>query len=126
MKLYIKKAVHLFLLSSFAALSLSISAAHADDRISLRHSRAELESMWRGRIQSFLDRGIIPMIDLQSSLRREDGEKYLKKALKVMDKEGLALISFDGYQAGKKKDSPKGYRWGYYIHEVVNIYPDRT
>ncbi len=124
MGIRMKKSVYFFLLCGFAAFALAV-AAHADETVLLCHSRVELESMWRNRIQSFLDRGIIPLIDLESSLRREDGEKYLKKAFKAMDKEGIALIAFDGYQAPNKKNSPPGYRWGYYIHEVVNTYPGR-
>jgi hypothetical protein len=33
----------------------------------LRYDRAALEQRWRARIQSFLDRGGIPLIDLESS-----------------------------------------------------------
>lgn len=123
-KILMKGAVCFLLLYCIAVYAPCVPAC-ADDRIALSRGRAELESMWRSRIQSFLDGGIIPLVDLESSLRREDGEKYLKKALKAMDSEGIALIAFDGYQAEKTKNSPTGYRWGYYIHEVVNAHPDR-
>jgi predicted TIM-barrel fold metal-dependent hydrolase len=42
-----------------------------------------------------------------------------------MDNLGIALIAFDGYQAPRENKKQKGYRWGYYIHEIVNAYPDR-
>ncbi|MDA1090511.1 MAG: amidohydrolase family protein [Proteobacteria bacterium] len=89
--------------------------------VEINFSRQQLEEKWRGRIQSFLDKGTVPLIDLESSLRREDGEDYLDDALAVMDELGLALIAFDGYSAKKKGK----YKWGYYIHEVVNAHPDR-
>jgi len=93
--------------------------------VTVRHDRQDLEQKWRARVQSFLDRGVIPIIDLESSLKRKDGERYLEDALAAMDGLGVALIAFDGYEAGKKDKKGKGYRWGYYIHEVVNAYPDR-
>ena len=62
-----------------------------------------LEAGWRARVQSFLERGVIPIIDLESSLRREDGEHYLADTLPVMDDLGVALIAFDAYQAKKTK-----------------------
>ena len=94
----------------------------AEKPVDIIRARQQTQEIWRQRIQSFLDRGVIPLIDLQSSLKREDGELYLDDALRVMDEVGLALIAFDGYQASK---GGKGYRWGYYIHEIVNAHPDR-
>ena len=94
----------------------------AEKPVDIIRARQQMQEIWRQRIQSFLDRGVIPLIDLQSSLKREDGERYLDDALRVMDEVGLALIAFDGYQASK---DGKGYRWGYYIHEIVNAHPDR-
>jgi len=101
-----------------------LSSAWAEP-VAIRHDRQELEQKWRARVQSFLDRNVIPIIDLESSLKRKDGERYLEDALPVMDELGVALIAFDGYQTGKKDKKGKGYKWGYYIHEVVNAYPDR-
>ncbi|MBT3306142.1 MAG: amidohydrolase family protein, partial [Alphaproteobacteria bacterium] len=89
--------------------------------VSINYTRAQLEQKWQARIQSFLDRGVIPIIDMESSLKRGDGEDYLDDALAVMDELGLALIAFDGYSPKKKGK----YIWGYYIHEVVNAHPDR-
>ncbi|MAE44792.1 MAG: hypothetical protein CMF63_07400 [Magnetovibrio sp.] len=94
----------------------------AEKPVDIIRARQQTQEIWRQRIQSFLDRGVIPLIDLQSSLKREDGELYLDDALRVMDEVGLALIAFDGYQASK---GGKGYRWGYYVHEIVNAHPDR-
>jgi len=71
MKIFMKGAVCLLLMCSIAIGTPSIPA-RGDDRILLRHDRGDLESMWRSRIQSFLDREIIPLVDLESSLRRED------------------------------------------------------
>ena len=66
-----------------------------------------------------------PIIDLESSLKRKDGEKYLKDLIPIMDELGIALIAFDGYQRPKGGEKSKGYRWGYYTNEIVNNYPDR-
>ncbi len=106
--------------SLLAALALVIDSAAAAP-VEINFSRQQLEQQWRGRIQSFLDKGVIPLIDLESSLKRGDGEDYLDDALPVMDALGLALIAFDGYSPKKKGD----YLWGYYIHKVVNAHPDR-
>jgi predicted TIM-barrel fold metal-dependent hydrolase len=105
-------------------LSASI-AAPAAAQVALDYERAALEAKWRGRIQSFLDHGVVPLVDLESSLKRRDGEVHLADALAVMDRLGLALIAFDGYQAKRRGAKTRGYRWGYYIHEVVNAHPDR-
>lgn len=93
--------------------------------VALEYGRKQLEQKWQARIQFFLDKDVIPLIDLESSLKRKDGDKYLKAAMQVMDELGVALITFDGYQAPKKSKNQKGYRWGYYIHRIVNNYPDR-
>jgi hypothetical protein len=107
----------------FGALLAAPLASLAEKPVEIKYSRPELEQKWRARIQSFLDRGVIPIIDLESSLKRNDGESYLDDALGVMDKLGVALIAFDGYQAPKKGKKKKGYRWGYDIHKVVNAHP---
>ncbi len=100
-----------------AAMFAATSAAVA--QTAQQQERARIEAKWQARIQSFLDRGIIPLIDLESSLRRKDGRRYLADALPAMDKLGVALIAFDG------KFKPKKPAWGYYIHKVVDAYPDR-
>ena len=104
---------------------VGIFSASAAEPVTINYSRQELEEKWRGRVQSFLDKGVIPIIDLESSLKRGDGEDYLDDTLPVMDELGLALIALDGYQGPKGGKKQKGYRWGYYVHEVVNAHPDR-
>ncbi|MBI3574131.1 MAG: amidohydrolase family protein [Gammaproteobacteria bacterium] len=101
-------------------------AARAEGPVALKHERPAVEKLWRGRVQSFLDRGVTPLVDLESSLPRREGENYLSAAMDEMDRLGVALIAFDGYQAPKTGDDEGGgYRWGYYIHEIVNAHPDR-
>ena len=111
------------------ALTAAIFAAApvaAQDSVVITHTLPQLEKLWRARIETFLARGIIPLVDLESSLKRKDAERYLNQALEVMDDLGLALIAFDGFQApGSDKNKGKGYRWGYDIHKVVNAHPDR-
>jgi len=109
----------------FMLFILMASVSSAEKNVSLKYDRIALENKWKSRISAFLDKGVIPLIDLESSLKQKDGENYLQKTLPVMDRLGIALIAFDGYQAPKKKKTQKGYRWGYYIHEIVNAYPDR-
>lgn len=91
----------------------------------LKYERAALEQRWRARIQGFLDRGVIPLIDLESSLPERDANNYLVAAMRRMDELGVALVAFDGYQRSRagKKDS-EGYRWGDYIIQIVNAFPD--
>lgn len=104
-------------------LLLSASAALAGPPAGPARSRGELETLWRARIQSFLDKGVVPIIDLESSLRREDAERYMDGAIEAMDHSGVALMALDGYQA--EKDGSKGYRWGYVVHEAAAAHPDR-
>jgi predicted TIM-barrel fold metal-dependent hydrolase len=114
------------LLSLLMLISLPASLV-ADEPIMLRHERPTLEKLWRARVQSFLDRSVIPLIDLESTLQRRDGESYLSAALDEMNWLGVALIAFDGNQTSKTKGAQEqgGYRWSYYIHEIVNAHPDR-
>jgi predicted TIM-barrel fold metal-dependent hydrolase len=114
-----------FTLVVAAVLAIRSVAASAEEPVTVKHTRAELEAKWEARIRSFLARDVIPLVDLESSLRREDGERYLEDALTAMDAAGVALIAFDGYQAPKTDKEQAGYRWGYYVHEVVNAHPDR-
>lgn len=111
----------MLLLTSFPA------ALVAEESVTITHERTTLEKLWRARLQSFLDRGVIPLIDLESSLAQDDGENYLAAAIEEMDRLGVALIAFDGYQAPKIGGGSRseGYRWGYYIHRVVDAHPDR-
>jgi hypothetical protein len=114
-----------FVIVLLLAVWLHGPKAAAEQPVVIKFDRATLEQKWQARIRGFLAKGVIPLIDLESSLRPVDGQKYLKRALPVMDRLGIALIAFDGYQAPKSSGKGKGYRWGYYIHSVVNSYPDR-
>ena len=95
----------------------------ADESVRLNYSLNELHPIWRDRIQSFLDKDVIPLIDLESRLKRKDGKRYLEDSLDTMDALGIALIAFDTNQA--KKDGRDGYRWETYSVELTNAYPDR-
>lgn len=117
-------ARHVVALVLFAFL-LHGAEAMAEQPVAIKFDRATLEQKWQGRIRGFLAKGVIPLVDLESSLRREDGQRHLKNTLPAMDRLGIALIAFDGYQAPKSSSTGKGYRWGYYIHSIVNAYPDR-
>ena len=83
--------------------------------------------LWAARIESFLDRGVIPLIDLQSSLARSHGERYLSEVLWAMDELGIALIAFDGYEEPEPAvdETSDTYNWGRYPEEVAERYPDR-
>ncbi len=98
-------------------------AAGAESPVALTLPRAELVGLWHARVRSFLDKGVIPIIDMESSMTREDAEQYMGDAIRAMDASGVALMVLDGYQA--EKDGSKGYRWGYAVHEAVNAHPDR-
>jgi len=117
-------AARLSALALASAMVVSGTAIAADPPVLLKHDRAQLETLWRMRIQSLLDRGLIPIVDLESSLQRSDGQRYLPDTTELMDELGLALIAYDGYSSGRfEAGSP--YPWGYYIHEIVNASPDR-
>ena len=107
-------------------LFLVASPAGAEPAVDIRHAPQQIEALWRGRIQSILDRGQIPLIDLLSFLPRENGDEVLGWTMRAMDELGVALIAFAGYWAPKPEHGrSRGYRWGYYIHEVMNAHPDR-
>ena len=112
---------------SLAALCLcaclAATAARADDIVSLKYSRTELEAAWRTRIQSLLAKGKLPKIDMETSLGRDQAAEYLSAAFTAMDDLGVAMFAADGYQ--RPKDGSKGYRWSSYILDLVNRYPDR-
>ncbi len=107
-----------------AAFLFLPASARAEQPVEMKYARQEIEAKWRARIQSFLDKGVIPLIDMESYLPRENGDAVLGQTKRVMDEDGVALMSLSGYQAPKEAKS-KGYRWGYYIHQVVNAHPGR-
>jgi hypothetical protein len=88
-------------------------------------SRDDLQQRWRGRIQSILQKGQIPIIDMESSIRESQVEDYLEEGLEAMDRLGIALIAFDGYQQKRTSRSQKGYRPSFYTNQLVNAFPDR-
>jgi len=112
----------IFLIAVATTFFASADAAPAEEPVGIKYSRQEIEEKWRVRIQSFLDKGVIPIIDLESFLQRQNDDRALKMTSRVMDELGVALISFSGTAVG---DRIERYRWGYYIHEVVNAHPDR-
>ncbi|HEY4136686.1 MAG TPA: amidohydrolase family protein [Alphaproteobacteria bacterium] len=114
----------MFKLIAAAVLAAFFAAtAHAETPVAVDIPRAMLQAGWQARIQSFLDRDVTPIIDLESSLPRAEGTRYLADFLPLMDRLGIALVAFDGYQA--PQDGSNGYRWGYYIHEIVKAHPGR-
>lgn len=108
-------------------IAFDIGDLRAEDQVRLNFGRAELEAKWEARLRSFLDRGVIPLIDLESTLSRQQAKDDLlqAKTLAKMDELGIALIAFDANQAPSGKNEPQGYRWGYHMHEAVNAQPDR-
>lgn len=111
-----------------AVLLFSGASARAETPVKLAHARADLEAKWEARLRSFLAKGVIPLIDLESTISRAQAKDDLldKKTLARMDELGIALIAFDANQAPQSRDEPvQGYRWGYHMHEAVNDYPDR-
>jgi hypothetical protein len=115
-------------LKILAVLIVSIfvqpSMALAEEPVQLKYSKAEIEGKWRKRIQSFLGKDVIPLIDLLSFLPRDNSAPVIRWTKDVMDEEGVALISFAGYWAPMEPGS-KGHRWDYFIHRIVNTDPDR-
>ncbi len=106
-----------------AAFLFHPASAPAEQPAEMKYTRQEIEAKWRARIQSVLDKGVIPLIDFLSFLPRKNGDAVLGWTTKVMDETGVALISFSGYPA--ERGNKKGrYGWGYYIHEIVNRHPD--
>ena len=115
---------HLFLAVAAVIVLATAPAfgAPAEDPVEIKFSRQEIEEKWRTRIQSFLDKGVNPIIDLESFLRRQNDDRVVEMVSRVMDETGVALISFSGTPAG---DRIGRFRWSYYIHEIVNAHPDR-
>ncbi len=114
----------LFIVLAFILISAIPSLVHAEDPIKLGYSRTELIEKWRTKIQSFLDRDVIPIVDFLLFLPPENGNTVVGRTNSIMDEMGVALICLGGYKAPAEKDV-RGYRWGYFIHKIVNEYPDR-
>lgn len=117
-----------FLWATVAVIAFDAGHLRAEEQVRLKYSRPDLEIRWHARLAFFLDKGVIPLIDLESTISRKQAEDDLldRKTLARMDELGLALIAFDANQAPPGKgEPPQGYRWGYHMHEAVNAHPDR-
>jgi len=117
-----------FLSASAAAVAFNVGSLRAEDNVPLKYSRSEMEAKWHDRLRFFLDKDVIPLIDLESTISRRQAEDDLlqPETLAKMDDLGVALIAFDANQAPKgESEPPQGYRWGYHMHEAVNAHPDR-
>jgi predicted TIM-barrel fold metal-dependent hydrolase len=99
--------------------------AWQNEATTLKYDRIRLVQGWRSRIQEFLDKGVVPLVDLESSLPERDANMYLSSAMRKMDELGVALIAFDGYQWPRQgKGGEESYRWSDYIVQIANAYPD--
>ncbi|NQU58365.1 MAG: amidohydrolase family protein [Rhodospirillales bacterium] len=99
------------------------ASAYAAELTDPQYTLAELEDRWQTRIQSMLDQGKLPKIDMETSIQPEQITDYIPGVFETMDDLGVALFAADGYQA--PKDGSDGYRWSNDIRELVNKYPDR-
>ena len=111
-------------LSAILAVVIITLPSHAEEPAELQFSRGELVAKWRGRIQSFLDRGELPLIDMETSFTGDQAAGEVIDNLALMDELGVALTAPDGYQRAKDGKT-KGYRWSTYILRLVNQHPDR-
>jgi predicted TIM-barrel fold metal-dependent hydrolase len=82
-----------------------------------------LHAKWRARIQSLLDAGKLPKIDMETSWSEDAVRGYVPEIFPLLDELGVALIAADGYQ--RKADGSAGYRWSNYMLEAAEMYPDR-
>lgn len=80
-----------------------------------KHQKAEipfdldhLKVLWKNRILAIKERGVLPIIDIESSFNpgKIDAEEYAQK----MDDNGIALTAFSP-QIGKKKYKKRGVLW---------------
>jgi predicted TIM-barrel fold metal-dependent hydrolase len=82
-----------------------------------------LHAKWRARIQSLLDAGKLPKIDMETSWSEDAVRGYVPEIFPLLDELGIALIAADGLQ--RKADGSAGYRWSNYMSEAAEKYPDR-
>ena len=78
---------------------------------------------WRLRIQSLLDAGKLPKIDMETSWPEEIVRSEVPSIFPLMDELGIALVAADGKQ--RRPDGTAGYRWSDYTLEAADKYPDR-
>jgi len=64
----------------------------AAEPIDLKFSRAELEAHWRTRIESLLDQGKLPKIDMETSIKQKQVADYIPDVFETMDELGIALF----------------------------------
>lgn len=122
----------------FAALSLSFFFVYAEAQgsseqrlVPLTKSDQQTQSLkarqlhlkWRTRVQSLLDAGKLPKIDMETSWSEDTVRGFVPGIFPLMDELGIALIAADGRQT--KQDGSTGYRWSAYILELSERYPDR-
>ena len=82
-----------------------------------------LHAKWRARVQSLLDAGKLPKIDMETSWSEDAVRGYIPEIFSLLDELGVALIAADGRQ--RKADGSAGYRWSNYMLEAAEMYPDR-
>ena len=78
----------------------------------------------KNRIQWFLSQGVIPLIDVESTLTEQKMNQDFPGALTIMDSLGIAQIAFEGKQAPQQDPPLTGYRWSNYINDLVVQNPD--
>ena len=88
-----------------------------ESRVKQHHAK------WRLRIQSLLDAGKLPKIDMETSWPEGVVRDEVPSIFPLMDELGIALIAADGEQ--KRSDGVTGYRWSDYLLEAAEMYPDR-
>jgi len=110
----------------FVIFSINVFAQNLTDA-DIKWTRSEFEQHWKNRLDFFLTKGQLPIIDMESTITFEQSSQLNDpNLLKKMDYFGIALIAFDVNQAPALSNSPiPGYRWGYHMHQFVNAYPDR-
>jgi hypothetical protein len=94
--------------------------------VRLKLNREDLKIKWKARINSFLNRGVLPIVDLSNSINNFEYMDFeLPKILNSMDKYGIAILAFDSKPPTSNKHTKNDYVWQYYSHSLVNRYPDR-
>lgn len=88
-----------------------------ESRVKQHHAK------WRLRIQSLLDAGKLPKIDMETSWPESVVRDEVPSIFPRMDELGIALIAADGEQ--RRSDGVAGYRWSDYLLEAAEMYPDR-
>ena len=93
--------MRLYLLFLFIYLGLSnISKAQSPSDSDIKWTKPEIEQIWKKRLESFLSKGVIPIIDMESTINDEQSRQLSDSSvIKKMDALGIALIAFDVNQA---------------------------